>query len=116
MYADRSNLLKMLWAGTDGYLPKNTTFEEVNTAIQIVMCDESYFSQTLLTIMKSNMLSDEELTAKYGGYEELSKREIEILVLICQSYTTNEIAKHTSPHDGRRPDYTPWFGLLPGTG
>lgn len=93
MFSDRSNLLKMLAAGANGYLPKNTSFQEVSSAIEAVLRDENYFSASLLAIMKSSILSEKELATKYGAHEELSQREIQVLVLVCQSYNTPEIAK-----------------------
>lgn len=80
----------------DGYVPKNAEKEELLRAIACVLSGEKYFSQSIKEIYLKGMFSKEQhLTAT------LSKREKEVLKLIAQEFTTQEIAdalflsKHT---------------------
>ena len=80
----------------DGYVPKNAEKEELLRAIASVLKGEKYFSQTIKEVYLKGMFSKEQdLTAT------LSKREKEVLKLIAQEFTTQEIAdtlflsKHT---------------------
>lgn len=92
MYADRSNLAKMINAGAKGYLPKNTSFKEVNEAIQAVMNGERYFSASILANISTTPVSAKGQNSKYGIYTALSPRELEILSLICLGFTSAEIS------------------------
>ncbi len=80
-----SNLVK---AGADGYILKNTGKEELLKAVRQVVRGENYFSTAVTTTLVSGIRST-------GTTEEevpLSKREIEVLKLISQEFTTHEIA------------------------
>jgi DNA-binding NarL/FixJ family response regulator len=75
-----------------GYLLKNVSIEELNTAIQTVADGGTYFSKEI------NIASGEQdfrytVTIDDKKVEDiLSKREIEILKLICKEYSNADIA------------------------
>jgi two-component system response regulator NreC len=75
-----------------GYLLKNVSIEELNKAIQVVADGGSYFSKEV------NIASGEQdfrhtVTIQDKKVDEiLSKREIEILKLICKEYSNADIA------------------------
>lgn len=80
----------------DGYVPKNAEKEELLKAIQTILNGEKYFSREIKDIYMENKFSkkkDEEV--------KLTQREIDVITLIAQEFTTQEIAdklflsKHT---------------------
>ncbi|AXT58399.1 response regulator transcription factor [Aquimarina sp. MMG015] len=80
----------------DGYVPKNAEKEELLKAIQTILSGEKYFSREIKDIYMENKFSkkkDEEI--------KLTQREIDVITLIAQEFTTQEIAdklflsKHT---------------------
>ncbi|WP_394975829.1 response regulator [uncultured Croceitalea sp.] len=80
----------------DGYVPKNAEKEELLEAIESILKGEKYFSQSIKDVYLKGMFSNEQTLI-----ESLSKREKEVLKLIAQEHTTQEIAdklflsKHT---------------------
>ncbi|WP_299220269.1 response regulator transcription factor [uncultured Aquimarina sp.] len=80
----------------DGYVPKNAEKEELLKAIQTILKGEKYFSREIKDIYMENKFSkkkDEEV--------KLTQREVDVITLIAQEFTTQEIAdklflsKHT---------------------
>lgn len=80
----------------DGYMPKNAGKEEFLKAVKTILEGEKYFSKEITDIyMKSKFLKKAEKRI------QLTKREIEVVTLIAEEFTTAEIAdklflsKHT---------------------
>lgn len=91
MHNDPSNIKELLSAGALGYILKNTGQNELIKAIRTVSQAESYFSEEVKnTIMNSITKSKKNSTLMPA---KLSKREIEIIQLIAEEFTTNEIAE-----------------------
>lgn len=90
MYGEEDYYYKMVDAGVKGFLLKNSDINEVKTALQTVLDGGSYFSsellQTLVNSLRSSQSSKETQTI-------LSERETEILILICQGLSNQEIAE-----------------------
>lgn len=91
-YGDDLYYYKMVKAGVAGFVQKKSGKDELEKAINTVMDGENYFPPQLLQkiIIKigqdgPDSLSNPELN--------LSKREMEILKLICQGHSNNEIAE-----------------------
>lgn len=87
MYSDENYYLSMIEAGACGFLLKNSSFQEVEKAINDVYNDKSYISIEIL----NNILKHPAKTVSFT--EELSERETEVLLLICKGFTNNEIAE-----------------------
>ena len=88
MYGDEEYYDQMVEAGAKGFLLKNTNLQEVKTAIDTVMDGGNYFSQELM----QNLLRNYRLTKEQKGTEsELSEREVEILLLISEGLSNQEI-------------------------
>jgi DNA-binding NarL/FixJ family response regulator len=80
---------KMLTAGIKGYLLKNITFQELERAIQYVYAGKTYFSSELFEQIVNMVRFPEKAMKRENPF---SKKEMEILKLICQGYTDKEIA------------------------
>ena len=89
MYGEEEYYYKMVDAGAKGFLLKDSDISEVKEAILTVRKGGSYFSQELLyhVIQKIKHRENESKSAN------LSKREKEILVKICEGLSNQEIAE-----------------------
>lgn len=80
----------------DGYVPKNAEKEELLLAINTILGGKKYFSDSIKKVYSNSIFNDESTTVA-----PLTKREKEVLTLIAQEHTTQEIAdklflsKHT---------------------
>lgn len=84
---------KLMKYGLQGYLLKNTGIEELRTAIQTVAAGGTHFSKEI-NIMESGQDFRNTITIDDKQVDEiLSRREIEILKLICKEYSNAEIAE-----------------------
>jgi DNA-binding NarL/FixJ family response regulator len=92
MYGNAGYINKMIKAGVDGYLLKNTGREELLVAIQAIMNGERYFSREVTDTLVAGI--HEPKKPKSSDFiQKLTRREKEILHLITEEYTTDEIAK-----------------------
>jgi len=89
MYGEEEYYYKMVDAGAKGFLLKDSDIAEVKEAINTVIKGGSFFSQELLyyVIQKIKHREHESKTAN------LSKREKEILLKICDGLSNQEIAE-----------------------
>jgi len=94
MYTSEDFIFNSLRAGINGYLPKNTTREELLMAINEVNIGNEYFSKGISdTILKSYVKS-----AKYGNsvsdgkLSNLTTREHEILLYVVEGMNNKSIA------------------------
>lgn len=95
MYNDESFVTEILKHGALGYILKNTGKKELVRAIKQVNDGQSYFSEEVTeTIMKS-LLNQRQKGKQKTLIEtpKISRREKEVLELIVQEYTTQEIAE-----------------------
>jgi len=89
MYGEEEYYYKMVEAGAKGFLLKSSDISEVKEALLTVKKGSNYFSQELLhnVIQKIKRREYETKSAN------LSKREIEILLKICEGLSNQEIAQ-----------------------
>ena len=87
MLIERSIIQNMLEAGAEGFLIKNASQDEVVKAIHLVNGGSTYYSEEVRKIIHSKVKSKSGKTLP-----KLSRRETEILRLIIQENTTQEIA------------------------
>lgn len=84
---------KLLKYDIQGYLLKNTNIAELTQALSTVAEGNKYFSKEI-NILDTNQDFRNTVTIEDKKVDEiLSKREIEVLTLICKEYSNSEIAK-----------------------
>jgi DNA-binding NarL/FixJ family response regulator len=95
MHDEEAFIYKMLNAGASGYLLKNVGKEEFVTAINKIYKGENYFSLDMATKMITNMMfAKPNDTAEHVEDDDmqLTKREIEVIKLIAEGLTSQDIA------------------------
>lgn len=91
MHSDHNYVIKMLEAGATGYLLKNAGKEEMLNAIKSVSIGDSYFSKEV----SAQIFDELNRTKEKEPYIKkilVTTRETEVLKLIAQEYSNQEIA------------------------
>jgi DNA-binding NarL/FixJ family response regulator len=88
MYGEEDYYYKMVNAGVKGFVLKNSDIKEVKAALDVVYDGGSFFSSELLQNLVNSLKSSPKSKEFHA---ELSEREMEILILICQGLSNQEI-------------------------
>ena len=92
MFDDRSTVVNMFKAGANGYIHKNTDKQMLLHVIETVANGEVFLSDEV-GIYQHDIINILHRNKKTSMYESnLSEREFEILMLICNQYSSKEIA------------------------
>ena len=93
MYNSEDFIFNSIKAGAKGYLPKNTTRNELLEAIYAIESGEEFFSESVSKIMVKSYVKratdDEKIQEKPD--EILTTRELEILKLYVEGFINKEI-------------------------
>lgn len=87
MYGDEEYYNQMVEAGVRGFVLKDSDISEVETAIRTVYSGRTYFSQELLQSLLTNLRGESGID-RY----DLSEREMEVIIHICEGKSNLEIA------------------------
>ena len=96
MHNDAEMIDKLIENDVDGYVPKNTEKKEFLLAIKTIIKGKKHFSKEVKDIYFENKFSK-----KKQEEIKLTQREIDVITLIAEEFTTQEIAdklflsKHT---------------------
>lgn len=93
MFGDTEYYQKMVSIGVKGFLLKEAGVVELAEAIKMVNKGGSYFSQDLLQKIILD-ISNPKVVSSKNKVVELTKREEEVLFLICKGHDNKEIANH----------------------
>lgn len=87
MFGEEEYLYSLIKKGISGFMLKTARIVEIERAIQMVAEGKQYFSPEIngLLVKKLRQVTSNEM-------EALSQRENEVLSLICQGYSTMQIA------------------------
>lgn len=93
MFDDEQFVEKAIENGANGYLSKDDDLEEIESAIQGVLENDYYFNDRLSKVFVKSLVSSGKIQPSFS-YQDSSftELEIEILELIAQEFTTQEIA------------------------
>lgn len=92
MHKESSIIKLMLQNGAKGYVLKNAGQDEVVQAIKSVYSGKTYLDSTVNEIVIQSLQSGSKSSESSSPFPTLSRREKEILRLILEEYTTQEIA------------------------
>ena len=93
-YDGKSFITNMIDVGASSYLLKNTSPKMVVHTINEVYDKGFYYDEKVLNIIHNNIISSSGKRIKSDlDNKLLSRREIDVLELICEQYTTNEIGE-----------------------
>ena len=92
MYADRRFVANMLKAGASGYLLKDCASEELVRAIRVVMAHKTFLSPGVADIVVKDYVQAP-LGREASVFSILSNREREVLQLMAEGRSTNQIAE-----------------------
>lgn len=90
MYDHHELVHEIMEAGASGYVLKNVGKEELCRALRIVAAGQQYLTQEVRSAFDNDMRAKEIMGET--GYHALTKREKEVVKLICRECTTQEIA------------------------
>lgn len=85
MFGDEKYYSRMVEAGAKGFLLKDSSIDEVFAAIESVMAGEEYICKDVMLALSTAMRRNDDA-------ENLSEREIDVLLGICRGLSTQEIA------------------------
>lgn len=91
-YFSKPFVFNMLEIGAAAYLVKNTSPEDVEKTINAVYSSGFYYSEEVMAIIREN-LTNKKRISKPSFNTKLTAREKEILQLICEQYTNQEIGE-----------------------
>ena len=89
MYSEERFAIRALKAGASGYLTKDMATEELISAVRIIHSGRKYITPSLAENMANNL---QEKTEK-NPHDSLSDREFEVMCMIGEGKSINEIAE-----------------------
>jgi len=93
MHTNRQYLFESLRAGAAGFVPKDSAFTELVSAIQSVMTSGTYLSPPLAHLVLDDYFRRAQGKNEMSEVEILSSREREVLQLIAEGNSSAEIAQ-----------------------
>jgi pyruvate/2-oxoglutarate dehydrogenase complex dihydrolipoamide dehydrogenase (E3) component len=93
MYDDQEMIAKMMEMGANAYLTKTTDPEEIYNAILTCMNDDFYFNDLLNKAVMLKLQQKKTARQYYPTPTKFTEKEVNILKLIAQDKTTEEISK-----------------------
>ncbi len=94
MYTNEDFIFNAIKAGARGYLPKNTSREELLDAIHAIHQGEEFFADSITRIMLKSYVrkAKEDEPAGQATPVPLTSREVEILKLFAEGFINKEIS------------------------
>ncbi len=87
MFSDTGHYTQMINSGVKGFVLKKANKYELEQAITTVHSGGNYFSQEIMQKLAFQYMN------KASNHDQLTNREIEIMVMICQGLTSAEISE-----------------------
>ncbi|MEM7039735.1 MAG: response regulator transcription factor, partial [Bacteroidota bacterium] len=86
-FFSKAFIINMIELGASAYLAKNSLPEEVEATIREVCTKGFSYNQKVMEVIRDNMIQKTKPRIKTPFGVELTRREREILQLICEEYT-----------------------------
>jgi len=93
MHENEEYLFQMLRAGAAGYMLKEAADTELISAIRVVTSGHFYLSPSAQSMMVSDYLQRVHTGEEKDSYSALTEREREILKLVAEGFTNNQIGE-----------------------
>lgn len=93
MHENEEYLFQVLRAGASGYILKEAADTELISAIRAVFAGRFYLSSSAQSLMIGDYLARVRSGEEHDSYSGLTEREREILKLVAEGYTNNQIAE-----------------------
>lgn len=91
-HVSKAFILNMIEMGAAAYLGKNAHPDEVVETIRMVREKGFYYNAAVMETIRENMMGKSTIKPQRSFQVELTSREKEVLQLICEECTTQEIA------------------------
>jgi DNA-binding NarL/FixJ family response regulator len=92
MFNEDKYIVDMMKAGASGYLLKNAEPEEIIEAVSTVHSKGFYFNEHLSITLIKQLVGNDHSETIASNKADLNEREIEVLKLVCQECSNQEIA------------------------
>jgi DNA-binding NarL/FixJ family response regulator len=91
-FHDEDYVEQMMMAGVEGYMLKRSTPEDFEEALLRVSSGGSYFSDEIIKTVTRNLQRLRSEAARISSMPTFTRREREVLELLCQGYNNDQIA------------------------
>ncbi|MGE5424107.1 MAG: response regulator transcription factor [Syntrophothermus sp.] len=92
MHINEEFVINSITAGAKGYLPKDTSKEELMEAVRTLSEGGEYYSHQISHNFMKNFIKRQKVEQALSEKEDLTQREIEILTLSAKGMTAKEIS------------------------
>lgn len=92
-YDDREHVFPVIKAGASGFISKTAASSELVSGIRSVHHGDSFLSPAITRLLVENYQYGNGNRESHDPYEQLTDREREILKLLSEGHTTQEIAR-----------------------
>ncbi|MFY0689893.1 MAG: response regulator transcription factor [Cyclobacteriaceae bacterium] len=82
-------ILESFAAGASGYLPKDSSVDQLNKAIETIVSGQVFYTEAVSKIITMATINNR---SPIGAQEQLTERELEVLEQIVDGLTNKEIA------------------------
>ncbi|MGB4972094.1 MAG: response regulator transcription factor [Cyclobacteriaceae bacterium] len=90
MHSNRETISEILMSEAEGYILKNTGKQELLSALQRINNNSTFYSTEVMSLMLDKVKQDKK---KEEAIEQLTERELEVLLLITDELSSEEIAE-----------------------
>jgi len=92
IHEEEKYIQKLIEEGANAYLVKNAQPEEVEKAINTVVTHDYYFNESIIRVMHGSLQRKKQKGSRWEE-PDITTREREVLQLICQELTSQEISQ-----------------------
>ncbi|OGO03126.1 MAG: hypothetical protein A2Y72_02245 [Chloroflexi bacterium RBG_13_53_26] len=91
-YADKEYVFPVIEAGAHGFISKTAASSELVVGIRSVYRGDSFLSPSVAKLLVENVQTGGNLQERRDPYDQLTGRERDVLKLLAEGHTTQEVA------------------------